>query len=186
MFCQTFRKLSQQFGASFFFIESSCAFLFKFFYLKVYIKPSRIWDTLPISKMGLYATIGLCKVIFCRFITLYTQYCHMSVVFVSALYWFHFVPGSSTCKHLAIANVVFYCLMLLHAQFLPTSFLFFASIRCSVYLVSSSLTLFRVVPFRFRQFQLVLAGSSQFQRISTCSSFQYVRYKTRAPSFSYF
>ena len=62
MFSYTFRKLSQQFCASFIFIESCSAFLFK-----VYINPNRIWDTLMTSKMELFPTIGFCKVILCRF-----------------------------------------------------------------------------------------------------------------------
>ena len=49
------------------------------FYLKYIYEASRIWDTLPISKMELFVTIGIYKVIFCRLTILYTQYCSMSV-----------------------------------------------------------------------------------------------------------
>ena len=60
---------------------------------------------------------------------------------------------------IAIANVEFYWAMLLHAQFVPKSFLFFC--------VNSLLSPYRsrwfhfvpVVPIRSRQFQLVPAGS---------------------------
>ena len=122
MFSYTFRKLSQQFCASFIFIESCSAFLFK-----VYINPNRIWDTLMTSKMELFPTTGFCKVILCRFMILYTHYCPMSVLLV---------PFCCRCFHrktsemvllltIAIANVVFYWAMLLRAQFLPTNFFFF-------------------------------------------------------------
>ena len=77
------------------FIESCLSCL-----LKVHIKHSRIWDTLPTSKMELFETIGICKVIFCRLMMLYTQYCSMSVfVSVSSLP-FPFCSGGSTCKYL--------------------------------------------------------------------------------------
>ena len=65
-----------------------------FFYLiYIYMKHSRIWDTLPTSKMELFVTIGIYKVILCR---LMTQYSPMSAfVCVSSLpapfcsRWFH-------------------------------------------------------------------------------------------------
>ena len=57
------------------------------------MKHSRIWDTLPTSKMELFVTIGIYKVILCR---LMTQYSPMSAfVCVSSLpapfcsRWFH-------------------------------------------------------------------------------------------------
>ena len=64
-----------------------------FYLIYTYMKHSRIWDTLPTSKMELFVTIGIYKVIFCR---LMTQYSPMSAfVCVSSLpapfcsRWFH-------------------------------------------------------------------------------------------------
>ena len=50
------------------------------FLFEVYIKQSQIGDTLPTSKMEIFVTIGICKVISCRLIILYTQYCPMIVL----------------------------------------------------------------------------------------------------------
>ena len=92
MFSYTFRMFSQQFSTSFIFNESCFVFLFK-----VYINQGRIWKTLPTFKMELCMTIGIRKVICCRLMILYTQYCPMSVfICISSL----LVPGGSICKHL--------------------------------------------------------------------------------------
>ena len=62
-------------------VKSCFAFL-----SKVYIKYSRISDTLPTSKMELFVTIGIFKVICCRLMILYTQYCSVGVfIFASSL-----------------------------------------------------------------------------------------------------
>ena len=55
------------------------------FLFKVYIKESQICDTLPKSKMELFVTIGVCKVIFCKLMILYKQYCSMSVFILCQL-----------------------------------------------------------------------------------------------------
>ena len=171
MLSYTFRMLSQQFGASFIFIESYCTFLFK-----VYIKPNRISDTLLMSKMELFATISFCKVIFCRFKILYKQYCPVSVFFVSARYWFQFVPRDFTWKHLRwcflrqqlllmlYSNGQFYCThsFLLRVscflcQFVAESISFQVVLPCSRWLqfVPGSSSLFQLVPGIFNSFKLV-------------------------------
>ena len=106
------------------------------FLFKVYTKQSRIWVTLATSKMELFVTIGICKVIFCRLV-LYTQYCPMIVfISVSSL----LVPFCSRSFHrqtpemvlfvtLTNANVPFYLTMVWHIQLLPVNFLFFVSVR---------------------------------------------------------
>ena len=64
------------------------------------MKLNRIWDTFPTSKMELFETIGIYKVIFCWLMILYTQYSPMSVfICVSSL----LAPFCSRCsifKHL--------------------------------------------------------------------------------------
>ena len=67
------------------------------FYLKFYIKQSWTWDSLLTSKMELFVSTSICKLILCRLIILYTQHCPMRV---SLCYWFHSVLIGSTCKHL--------------------------------------------------------------------------------------
>ena len=73
------------------------------------------------------------------------------------------VPFCSKCIHLqasemvlfvtrTIANVLFYCAMALHVQFLPMNFLFFC---VSSLLSPSRCRWFQVVPARSRWFQLV-------------------------------
>ena len=135
------------------------------------MKRSRIWDFLATSKMELFVTMGIYKVIFCRLIILYTQYSSMSVfICVSSLP----APFCSRCFHLqmvffdtiTIANVEFYWGMVLHTQFLPINFFFVC--------VSSLLS-----PYRSRQFQLVLGGSSSFQVVPPCS-----RWLQLVPTFS--
>ena len=80
------------------------------------MKHSRIWDTLPTSKMELFVIIGIYKVIFCRLMILYTQYCPMSVfICVSSLpapfcsKWFKLQASEMVSfVTITIANVVFY------------------------------------------------------------------------------
>ena len=164
MFRYTF-PMFQQFGTSLIVVGSCFAFLFK-----VYINQRRIWDNLPTSKIELFVTIGICKVIFRRLMILYTQYCPMSVFnCVSSLRF----PFFSRLFHLqtsemvlfltiTIANVAFYWAMVLHVQFLPMNFLLFC---VSLFLSPSQYRCFLVVPARSRWFQLVPARSL----------FQYVR-----------
>ena len=65
------------------------------FLLEVSIKQSQIWDTLPTSKMNLFVIKRICKVISCRVMILYTQYCPMSFFICLSLEvsfcsrWFH-------------------------------------------------------------------------------------------------
>ena len=112
------------------------------FLFKVYTKQSRIWVTLATSKMELFVTIGICKVIFCRLV-LYTQYCPMIVfISVSSLQ----VPFCSRSFHrqtpemvlfvtITNANVPFYLTMVWYIQLLPVNFLFFVSVRYWVHFV---------------------------------------------------
>ena len=72
-----------------------------------------------------------------------------------------------TCKMVlfattAIANVVFYWVMVVSTQFCPMNFLFFVSVHCWVHLVSGGSTLFQIAPTCSRWFQLVTGGSSSF------------------------
>ena len=91
--------------------ESCFAFLFE-----VYVKQSQICNTFPTSKMELFVIKRICKVISCRLMILYTQYCPKSemVLFVA----------------ITITNVVFYREMVLHTKFVPMNFLFFVLVRC--------------------------------------------------------
>ena len=50
-----------------------------------YKAESRVWNTLTASKMEVFVTTGICKVILCRLIILYTQYSPVSVFFVCYL-----------------------------------------------------------------------------------------------------
>ena len=119
--------------------------------------------TLSTSKMELFVTTGICKVIFSRLKILYTQYCPMNVISL-------LVPFHSRCFHLktsemmlfvtvAIPNVVFCWAIVLGHEFL-------------VFCVSSLLS-----SYRYRYFHLVSvdpARSRWFQFVPTLSSFQYV------------
>ena len=155
MLSYTFRMLPQKSGTSLIFIESCFAFL-----LKVYINQSRIWDTFLTSKMALFMTIVICKVIFLRLMILYTQYCPMSAfIYVSSLLvpfrsmWFHLQTSERVLlMTITISNFVFYWAMVLHVQFLPMNFLFFKSVLCWVQLLTGS----------SRWLQLVPGGSSSF------------------------
>ena len=116
--------------------------------------------TLSTSKMELFVTTGICKVIFSRLKILYTQYCPMNV---SSL----LVPFHSRCFLLktsemmlfvtvAIPNVVFCWAIVLGHEFL-------------VFCVSSLLS-----SYHYRYFHLVPvvpARSRWFQFVPTLSSF---------------
>ena len=97
--------------------------------------------------------------------------------------WFHLQLSEMVIfVTIAIANVVFYWAVLLHAV---------SSYEFLVFYVNSLLSLsrsrwFHLVPGGFNSFQVVPACSGQFHLISACSSFQYVLYKTRTPPFSYY
>ena len=138
------------------------------FYLSVYIRQSKIRDTLPTSKMELLVTIGICKVICSRLMILYTQCCLMGFfVCVSWLLvpfrrgWFHLQTSEIVLfVKITIAKVVFYWAMVSIAQFLPINLLFFVSVRCWVHLVTSVSSLLQVVPVRCSSFLLVPAQSS--------------------------
>ena len=138
------------------------------FYLSVYIRQSKICDTLSTSKMELLVAIGICKVICSRLMILYTQYCLMGFfVCVSWLLvpfrrgWFHLQTSEIVLfVKITIAKVVFYWAMVSIAQFLPINFLFFVSVRCWVHLVTSVSSLLQVVPVRCSSFLLVPAQSS--------------------------
>ena len=118
---------------------------------------------LPTSKMELFVTIGICKVVFCRLIILYVHYWHsMSVFFVCQLVagsrWFH-LQTSEMLPFVTIASaIVFYWLMILHAPVLPMNFFFLCQF------VPESISL-KVVPDCSRWFQLVPGGFSSFQVI---------------------
>ena len=115
------------------------------FYLSVYIRQSKICDTLSTSKMELLVAIGICKVICSRLMILYTQYCLMGFfVCVSWLLvpfrrgWFHLQTSEMVLfVKITSAKVVFYWRMVLIAQFLPINLLFFVTVRCWVHLVAS-------------------------------------------------
>ena len=102
---------------------------------------------------------------------LYTQYCPMSAfIYVSSLLvlyrsrWFHLQTSEMVVfVTIAIANVVFYWVMVLHAQFIPMNFLFFVSVRCWVHLVTGGSTLFEFAAGSFSLFQMVPACSRWFQ-----------------------
>ena len=63
---------------------------------------ANIFEAIVIFIFIIFLVIVIFKiVIFCKLMILYTQYYPMSVFFVSACYWFHSIPGGSTCKHLS-------------------------------------------------------------------------------------
>ena len=138
------------------------------FYLSVYIRQSKICDTLPTSKMELLVAIGICKGICSRLMILYTQCCLMGFfVCVSWLLvpfrrgWFHLQTSEMVLfVKITIAKFVFYWTMVSIAQFLPINLLFFVSVRCWVHLVTSVSSLLQVVPVRCSSFLLVPAQSS--------------------------
>ena len=149
------------------------------FLFEVYIKQSQIWDTLPTSKMELFVIKRICKVISCRLVILYTQYCPMN--FFVCHYRVHSVLGDFTCKNLkillvvaiTIANVVFYWTIVFDAQFLPMNFSFLVSFVAESILlqvVPPCSRWFQVVPACSRCIQLLLGSSSTFQVVPSRSS----------------
>ena len=96
---------------------------------------------------------------------LYTHYCPINVFFVPASYWFHYVRGGSTCKHLrwcffvtiAIVNIVFCWPIVIARSVSPMSFKF----CCVSSLLSAS---------RYRWFHLVPGDSSSLQVVPACFS----------------
>ena len=138
------------------------------FYLSVYIRQSKICDTLPTSKMEFLVAIGICKAICSRLMILYTQCCLMGFfICVSWLLvplrrgWFHLQTSEMVLfVKITIAKFVFYWTMVSIAQFLPINLLFFVSVRCWVHLVTSVSSLLQVVPVRCSSFLLVPAQSS--------------------------
>ena len=140
------------------------------FYLKYYKKQSQTWDIFSTSKLELFVKIGICKIIFCRLMILYTSYeCQFVTGFIP------FQVNLQTSKiflfvTIAIPNVVFCQAMVLQAQFFRMNFLLFC--------VSSLLSPYRSRWFQLvpgslavsRWFQLVLGSSSSFQVIQAYSS----------------
>ena len=139
------------------------------FLFEVYRKQSQIWDTLPTSEMELFVIKRICKVISCRLVILYTQYCLMNFFICVSLQvsfgsrWFHLQKSKILLfVAITIANVVFYWTIVFHAQFLPMNFSFLVSFVAE--------SIFQVVPACSRCFQLVLGSSSTFQVVPSRSS----------------
>ena len=134
------------------------------FYLSVYIRQSKICDTLPTSKMELLVAIGICKAICSRLMILYTQCCLMGFfICVSWLLvplrrgWFHLQTSEMVLfVKITIAKFVFYWTMVSIAQFLPINLLFL----CLFDAESISLQVF---PACCRWFQFVAVRSCSFQ-----------------------
>ena len=116
--------------------------------------------------MKLFVTIGICKVMSCRIMILYTQYCLMNVfICVSSVLvpfrtrWFHLQTSEIVFfVTITTANVRFYWTMVLHARFLPMDFLFLCQF------VAESISLQTVSPCSrwFQVVQLVPGGSCSF------------------------
>ena len=66
------------------------------------MKLRRIWETLPTSKMELFETIGIYKVIFCWLMILYIQYSPMSVFICVSSLPATFCSRCSIFKHLKL------------------------------------------------------------------------------------
>ena len=113
------------------------------------------------------ALYGICKIIFCRLMMLYTQYCPMGVfICVSSLLF----PYCCRCFHLqtpekvlfvtiTVATIVFCWTTVLQAQFLPinSGFRWLQLVSCGsslvqVVFVFCSFSSFCVVPSRFSLF----------------------------------
>ena len=117
------------------------------------------------------ALYGICKIIFCRLMMLYTQYCPMDVfIYVSSLLF----PYCCRCFHLqtpekvllvttTIATVVFYWTTVLQVQFLPTNLLFLVSVCCWVHLVKGGSAMFQVVSDSSNSLQVVAVCFMWFQ-----------------------
>ena len=140
--------------------DNCLAFLFE-----VSIKQSQIWDTLPTSKMELFLIKRIFKVISCRLMILYAQYCPMSFFICLSLQvsfcsrWFHLQTSKMVLfGMITIANVVFYWVIELDAVS-SYEFLIFSVIPFWVHLVTGGSTLFQVVPGSSSLFQVVPARS---------------------------
>ena len=117
------------------------------------------------------ALYGICKIIFCRLMMLYTQYCPMGVfIYVSSLLF----PYCCRCFRLqtpekvllvttTIATVVFYWTTVLQAQFLPINLLFLVSVCCWVHLLKGGSAMFQVVSDSSNSLQVVAACFMWFQ-----------------------
>ena len=66
------------------------------------MKLRRIWETLPTSKMELFETIGIYKVIFCWLMILHIQYSPMSVFICVSSLPAPFCSRCSIFKHLKL------------------------------------------------------------------------------------
>ena len=131
-----------------------------FFLFEVYIKQSQIWDTLPTSKMELFVIKRICKVISCRLMILYTQYCPMSFFICVSL-------------QVSFGSIALYRTIVFHAQFLPMNFSFLVSFVAESILlqvVPPCSRWFQIVPACSRCFQLVPSSSSTFQVVPSRSS----------------
>ena len=128
------------------------------------------------------ALYGICKIIFCRLMMLYTQYCPIGVfIYVSSLLF----PYCCRCFHLqtpekvlfvtiTIATIVFYWTTVLQAQFLPINLLFLVSFvaeSISLKVVLPCYRWYEIVPICFRWLQLVSCGSSLVQVVFVFCSF---------------
>ena len=119
-----------------------------------YKAESRVWNTLTASKMEVFVTTGICKVIFCRLIILCTQYSPVSVFFVCYVVTASILLRLVTCMKIsemvlfvvkAVANVKFFGAMVLQAQFHPKIILFLCQF------VAEFIS-FQLVPFRSKWF----------------------------------
>ena len=140
--------------------DSCLAFLFE-----ISIKQSQIWDTLRTSKMELFLIKHIFKVISCRLMILYTQYCPMSFFICLSLQvsfcssWFHLQTSKMVLfRTITIANVVFYQVIELHA-ISSYEFIIFSVIPFWVHLVTGGSTLLQVVRGSLSLFQVVPAHS---------------------------
>ena len=133
--------------------------------------------------MELVVITRICKIISCRLMILYTEYCPMSVFICVTLLvsfrcrWFHLQTSKIVLfETKTIANVSFYQAMVLNAQFLPMNLLFFVSVRCWVHhLVTGGYTLFQVFPDCSSSFRVVPPSSRWFQLVpGSFDSFQFI------------
>ena len=136
--------------------------------LKVMSTKQSQCDTFPTSNMELFMVIGIFRVIFCKLMILYRQYCPECVFYVSARYWFYSVPGGFTCRYLRWCSLWVQLLLVLYyigQQLLQLSFSYRFLITCVSFLLN---------PSRSRWFQLIPACSRWFQLVPCFS--MYVQY----------
>ena len=117
------------------------------------------------------ALYGICKIIFCRLMMLYTQYCPMGVfICVSSLLF----PYCCRCFHLqtpekvlfvtiTVATIVSYGFLVCLCQFVAESI--------SLKVVLPCYRWYEIVPICFRWLQLVSCGSSLVQVVFVFCSF---------------